>query len=230
MTNSLGNYGLNVNGYSGAFENYYDSAADYGPAGSDVTHNVSGNLVYALPVGHGKQWLPSANRILDEAVGGWKIAASGVAYSGFPETLTSGISSNSQSYGNQRPNHYRKMKIVHRSLHQWFGDDPSAIPCTGPDNGVCAYGDPTEGTFGTARNGSVRGPAYRNMDLSAFKDFRLFGEHSVGFRFDAFNAFNVVSYGNPDTGIDDTAFGEIAQQNSIRSQERHLQFSLHYSF
>ena len=33
MTNSLGNYALNVNGYSGAFQNYYDSAADYGPAG-----------------------------------------------------------------------------------------------------------------------------------------------------------------------------------------------------
>jgi hypothetical protein len=36
--------------------------------------------------------------------------------------------------------------------------------------------------------------------MSAFKDFRIFGEHSVGFRFDAFNAFNIVSYGNPDTG------------------------------
>ena len=28
MTNSLGNYALNVNGYSGAFQNYYNSAAD----------------------------------------------------------------------------------------------------------------------------------------------------------------------------------------------------------
>ena len=30
LTNSLGNYALNVNGFSGAFQNYYDSGADYG--------------------------------------------------------------------------------------------------------------------------------------------------------------------------------------------------------
>jgi hypothetical protein len=54
MTNSLGNYALNVNGYSGAFQNYYNSAADYGPAGYDVTHNISGTGVYDLPFGNGQ--------------------------------------------------------------------------------------------------------------------------------------------------------------------------------
>ena len=70
MTNSLGNYSLEVNGYSGAFQNYYDSAADYGPAGYDVTHNVSGTGVYALPVGRGKDYLSGVNRFVDEAIGG----------------------------------------------------------------------------------------------------------------------------------------------------------------
>ncbi|WP_263359684.1 TonB-dependent receptor [Acidicapsa ligni] len=232
MTNSLGNFALNVNGYSGAFQNYYDSAADYGPSGYDVTHNVSGNAVYALPVGRGKEYFSHANRILDEAIGGWKIATAGVAYSGFPETVTSSISSNSQSYGNERANQYRHIKIVNRSIDHWFGTDPSAQPCTTPgvDNGVCAFGAPANSTFGTSRNGSVRGPGYLNVDMSAFKDFHIIGDHSVGFRFDAFNAFNIVSYGNPDTGINNTTFGDIGQQNSIRSTERHLQFSAHYSF
>jgi len=232
MTNSLGNYALNVNGFSGAFQNYYDSAADYGPAGSDVTHNVSGTGVYALPVGRGKEYLNNVNHILDEAVGGWKIAVAGVAYSGFPETLTTGVSSNSNSYGNERANQYRKLKVVGRSIDNWFGTDPSAQPCTTPgvDNGTCAFGAPANNTFGTSRNGAVRGPGYLNVDMSAFKDFRIIGEHSIGFRFDAFNAFNIVSYGNPDTGINDSGFGQIGQQNQIRSTERHLQFSAHYSF
>jgi len=39
--NSLGNYALNVNGFGGAFQNYYNAAADYGPAGYDVKHNLS---------------------------------------------------------------------------------------------------------------------------------------------------------------------------------------------
>jgi hypothetical protein len=231
MTNSLGNYALNVNGYSGAFQNYYDSAADYGPAGYDVTHNVSGTAVYALPVGHGKEYFGGANRLLDEVIGGWKISAAGVAYSGFPETIT-GPGNNSNSYGTSRPNQYRKLKIVHRSVNNWFGTDPSATPCTtaGVDNGVCAFGTPASNTFGTSRNGAVRGPGFRNVDMSAFKDFHIFGEHSVGFRFDAFNAFNLVSYGNPDTGITDSTFGQIASQESIRSTERRLQFSARYSF
>jgi hypothetical protein len=230
MTNSLGNYALNVNGYNGAFENYYNSGADYGPAGYDIRHNLTGTGVYSLPVGHGQLYLSGVNRALDEAIGGWKFSTAVLVYSGFPETMTSNVSSLSQSYGTQRANQYRHMKIVHRSIYQWFGDDPSAMPCTGPDNGVCAFGVPVQGTFGTSKNGAVRGPGYLNADLSAFKDFHIVGEHSVGFRFDAFNAFNIVSYGNPDIGINDTSFGQIAQQNSIRSNPRILQFSAHYNF
>jgi hypothetical protein len=75
----------------------------------------------------------------------------------------------------------------------------------------------------------VRGPGYRNVDLSLFKDFHTWREHTIGFRFDAFNAFNMVSYGNPDTGITDSNFGNVSFQG-VRSVERHLQFSLKYTF
>ena len=241
MTNSLGNYALNVNGYSGAFQNYYDSGADYGPAGYDVTHNVSGTGVYALPVGRGQEYFSHANRLIDEAIGGWKISVAGVAYSGFPETVTTGSpsgseetgsSNNSNSYGAARVNQYRPLHIRHRSINNWFGTDPSAQPCltAGVDNGVCAFGAPANNVFGTSHNGAVRAPGYLNVDMSAFKDFHLVGEHSLGFRFDAFNAMNIVSYGNPDTTITDSTFGQIASQEQIRSQERRLQFSAHYNF
>jgi Carboxypeptidase regulatory-like domain len=231
MTNSLGNYSLNVNGYSGAFQNYYNSAADIGPAGYDVRHDISGTGVYALPVGRGQQFLPSANRFLDEAIGGWKLAVAGVGYTGFPQGLT-GPGNNSNSDGNSRPNQYRKLVVRNRSINNWFGTDPSAIPCTQPgvDNGVCAFGVPAPNTFGTSSNGAVRGPGFLNVDLSAFKDFHLFEGHTIGFRFDAFNAFNIVSYGNPDIGITDTTFGDIVSGESIRSTERRLQFSAKYTF
>jgi len=231
MTNSLGNYALNVNGYSGAFQNYYNSAADYGPAGYDVRQNVSGTGVYALPVGRGQQYLSGANRAVDAVVGGWKLAVAGVGYSGFPETITGG-SNNSNGYGENRVNQYRKLRIVHQSINGWFGTDPSATPCTTPgvDNGICAFGVPAVNAFGTESNGAVRGPGYVNVDMSAFKSVALFEGQAIEFRFDAFNALNIVSYGNPDTGITDTTFGQIASQNAIRSQERHLQFSLKYTF
>ncbi|MGA8110905.1 MAG: TonB-dependent receptor [Acidobacteriaceae bacterium] len=232
LTNSLGNYALQVNGFSGAFQNYYDSAADWGPAGYDVQHNINWTMVYALPFGTGQQFLSTANRWVNEAVGGWRFSAVGVGYSGFPQTLT-GPGNNSNSYGNSRPNQYRKLKIVDRSIDNWFGTDASATPCTTPgvDNGVCAYGVPAPNTFGTARNGNVRGPGFLNTDLSMAKDFYTWREQSIGFRFDAFNALNIASYGNPDTGVTDSTFGNISNQGSpVRSEERHLQFSAHYDF
>ena len=230
LTNSLGNYGLNVNGYSGAFQNYYDSAADWGPAGYDVRHNISANGTYALPVGQGKEFLANTNRFVDELVGGWRIGVAGVGYTGFPQSLTA-PGDNSNSYGNTRPNQYRPLKIVNRTLTNYFGTDPSASPCLTPgvDNGLCAFGTPAPNTFGTARNGDVRGPGFLNVDMSAFKDFRTFREQVIGFRFDAFNTFNIASYGNPDTGITDTTFGNVSNQG-VRSTERRVQFSAHYRF
>jgi hypothetical protein len=230
MTNSLGNYALNVNGFSGAFQNYYNSPADDGLAGYDIKHNLSATGVYALPVGRGKEYFSSAGRVLDEIIGGWKVSTAVIAYSGFPENITGG-SSNSNSYGANRVNQYRKLKISGRTHANWLGTDPSAVPCltAGVDNGTCAFGVPANNTFGTSHNGSVRSPDYFNVDMSAFKDFHLFENHTVGFRFDAFNAFNIVSYGNPDTGITDTNFGNVSLQGT-RSVERHLQFSAKYSF
>jgi hypothetical protein len=232
MTNSLGNYSLNVGGYgsSGAFQNYYNSSADDGPAGYDIRNNLTATAVYALPLGRGKEYLSNVSRILDEAIGGWKLSTAVVAYSGFPETILGG-SSNSNSYGPNRVNQYRSLKIRGRSNENWFGTDPSAAPCTtaGVDNGVCAFGVPASNTFGTEPNGAVRGPGYFNLDLSAFKDFSITEKHIIGFRFDAFNAFNIVSYGNPDIGITDSNFGNVSLQGT-RSVERHLQFSARYHF
>ncbi len=231
LTNSLGNYGLNVNGFSGAFQNYYDSAADWGPAGYDVRHNFSGTGVYSLPVGQGKEFLSGVNHLVDEVIGGWRVAAAAVAYSGFAQTTTGGSSNNANSYGNSRPNQYRRLKVVHRTLDNWFGTDPSATLCTTPgvDNGTCAFGVAAPNTFGTARNGNVRGPGYLNVDMSAFKDFHTFREQTLGFRFDAFNTFNITSYGNPDTGVSDSNFGNVSTQ-TVRSTERRLQFSANYRF
>jgi hypothetical protein len=230
MTNSLGNYSLNVNGYSGAFQNYYNSAADDGLAGYDIKHDLSATGVYALPFGNGKEYFSSAGRALDEVIGGWKLSTAVVAYSGFPEDITGG-SNNSNSYGSNRVNQYRPLKVVARSHENWFGTDPSAAPCrtAGVDNGACAFGVPANNVFGSSSNGAVRGPAYFNVDMAAFKDFHIAESHTIGFRFDAFNAFNIVSFGNPDTGITDSTYGNVSLKGT-RSVERHLQFSVKYSF
>lgn len=250
MTNSVGNYGLNVTGYNQdpGVEDYYNLIHDYGIAGSDIKHNLTFTSVYALPVGHGNKYLSNANHVVDEALGGWKIAAAGMFYSGFPATVYSysADAGNVNSFGLPYVNQNRPLRIRNRSVHQWFGNDPSAqfgnLSSSDPtqnctvstntvagDNGACAFGMPTPDSFGTAASGALRGPGFADVDMSAFKDFRVWHEQVVGIRLDAFNAFNITSYGNPDTTPGPT-FGYIVQENNIRSTERHLQFSAHYDF
>lgn len=230
MTNSSGNYGTpNISGSDGAFQNGYNGAADIGPAGQDVRNNLSVVVDYTLPFGHGRRFASQDNRLVDEVIGGWQAAASFIAYSGFPITMNGPNESNTNSYGQARANNYRKFIIRHRSLQNWWGTDPSAVPCqgAGKNNGVCAYGTAAVNTYGTASVNSERTPGYRQVDASFFKDFHITQAQFVTFRADFFNALNISSYGNPDNGITDTSFGLIS---SVRSPPRQIEFSLHYTF
>ncbi len=94
---------------------------------------------------------------------------------------------------------------------------------------MCAFGIPAQNTFGNSVNGVVRGPGFRNVDLSGFKEFHIIRQQFLTFRVDAFNAFNMVSFGNPNLSMS-PQFGWLAQNNAIRSVERHLQLSANYQF
>ena len=166
MTNSTGFYGVpSITAASAYAENVYDLHSEYGPVGQDVRNAVNWNMVYDLPVGRGRQFGSGMPLILDEIVGGWKIGMTGVDYSGFPVNINTGTNNSFTNGNSQRANHYRALKIVNRSNSHWFGTDPSAVPCTSPgvDNGVCAYGQPANGTFGSARPSSERAPRFPDV-------------------------------------------------------------------
>lgn len=232
MTNSAGDYGQpGISGSNGSFQDGYNGHADYGPAGQDIRHNLNAVGVYAVPFGRGQAHGANTNRFVDLLAGGWKVSGSLINYSGLPITINSPGTSNTNSDGQARANHYRKLIIKNRSVDHWWGTDPSATGCSGPDNGVCAYGASAPLTFGTGSINSERAPGYRQIDASTFKDFHLFEGHSLGFRADFFNLFNIASYQNPDNNVTDTNFGNISNQGTpVRSPQRQIQFSAHYSF
>jgi len=232
LTNSSGNYAVANTSFNGSsVQNSYDLNADWGPSGMDIRHSMNFVGVYELPFGRGRPYGSDASGILDSVFGGWKLAASALLYSGFPVTIF-GPNNNGvfNAFGFNRANQYRKMIIRDRSINNWWGTDPSATPCltAGVDNGVCAYGAEGSFQFGSAHNSTERAPGYRQVDTSLFKDFHLWREDQVlGFRVDFFNIFNIASYGNPDSGITDSNFGQIT---GVRSPPRQIQLSLHYAF
>jgi hypothetical protein len=237
MTNSTGFYGVpSVTAASAYWENVYDGHSEYGPAGQDVRNALNWNLVYDLPLGRGRMFGSGMPLVLDEIVGGWKIGLTGVNYSGFPVNISA--TNNTRTNGNsERANHYRPLKIAGRSLTNWFGTDPSAVPCGTKadsfgnqvvnDNGVCAYGQPGYGQFGTARPTSERAPGFQTYGASVTKDFTVWHEHQINFRADADNVTNHASWGNPATNASLTTFGQIT---SVRSGPRNLQLSMKYHF
>ncbi|WP_233581166.1 TonB-dependent receptor [Acidipila sp. EB88] len=232
MTNNVGFYGTAVtgqgNGYGAYAQNGYDLHSEYGPAGNDTPHNISATGVYELPFGRGRRYGANMNRIVDEAAGGWKLTGTAILYAGFPVTLGAPDETSVQNRAS-RPDQYRKLNVRGRSTNNWFGTDPSAAPCltSGVDNGTCAYGTPATEQFGTASNGSQRSPGYRQIDLTAGKAFHITESQNFEFRADFFNAFNLASYGYPDTNIGDKNFGQIID---TRSPARQVQFSAHYNF
>jgi hypothetical protein len=240
MTNSLGFYGApGIQNASAYAQNVYNLGGDYGPTGQDVRNAVNFNLVYDLPFGRGRKYGAGMPLFVDEVVGGWKVGLTGIVYSGFPVTLSA--NNNSQvSSGAQRPNQYQKIKVVNRSINNWFGTDPSAIPCTvagariNSANVPCAYGQPAIGTFGTARVGSERAPGFSTYGASVTKDFTIWHEQKINFRADADNLFNNAFLGNPGrdiTVLTSSGFGNISNQSTpIRSNPRTMQLSMKYSF
>ena len=231
LTNSAGNYGVpNTSGSNGSYQDGYNGRADWGPSGMDIRHSLNFIGVYDLPFGRGRAYGSGANSVLDAVFGGWKLSASAFLYSGFPITINGPNNSNTNTYGQARSNQYRKLIVHGRSINKWWGTDPSAVGCTGPDNGICAYGAAYNGglpAFGTTRINTERAPGYRQVDTSLFKDVHVWREQVVGFRADFFNIFNIASYGNPDNGVTDSNFGQIS---SVRSPPRQIQLSLHYAF
>ncbi len=248
MTNNPGFYGSpNVSGASPYWQNAYDGQADYGPSGTDTRHSLSANAVYQLPFGHGQMFGGNSNWLVNEALGGWKITGTAIAYSGLPVTIN-GPDTTTVNNRASRANHYQNLKIANRTLNNWFGTGPTVYqpvqvtstvngaPVTTTVNGCttsqaqalgCAYGPTVGEQFGSAAVGSERAPGFEQLDFSAGKQFHIYDTQALEFRSDFFNAFNIASYSNPDNGITDSNFGQIT---NVRGIPRTIQFSLHYNF
>jgi Carboxypeptidase regulatory-like domain/TonB dependent receptor len=227
MTNNPGFYGVSGVDNSSVFQqNIYNPHGDYGVAGTDSRNAVNFIEVYALPFGHGRDFGSNWNRLIDGAIGGWKISGDAILYSGFPITISSTNVANSNASA-ARANQYMPLIVKNRSLTNWFGTDPSAKPCSGAFNGTCAYGPELTNTFGTAHVNSERAPGYRIIDMSVFKEFRTYREQVILFRADAFNAFNMASYSAPSNSANSSTFGLIT---STLSPARQFQFSAKYRF
>jgi hypothetical protein len=173
---------------------------DYGNCNFDIRHNFNASVVAVSPFhGHSAvQWL----------LGGWQVAPSFRASTGFPINLTLGSDSLATFEGNDRPEIVPGQPLY---INKWE-------PCGTNNVNQCyqvfnpaAFVDPTKSgapfpivakngnpyPYPAVRRDAVYGPGIFNFDTSISRIFPIRERIQFEFRFDA---FNVLNHFNPKLG------------------------------
>jgi len=187
-------------------------------SGTDLTHVLTENTIFQIPVGKGQRW-STGNGVADYILGNWQLNNFLTARSGLPYTPI--ISSDIANTGNVGWSGYEHANIVgdpHKNVPKGFGFNPAA------------YTSPAQYTFGTAGRNSLRSPRYINVDASIFRQFPIWGERRFEFRLEAFNLFNHPTMGTPNSDLNNgSSFGTV---NSVANgtKERQLQLGGKFIF
>ena len=96
----------------------------YGPSAQDIAHIFNAQTRYELPVGRGKTFLGSSNRLVDTVLGGWQYSALLHMRSGVRFDVTSAVSHLNNGQGN-RADRVGNGKLSHPTIADWF--DTSAF-------------------------------------------------------------------------------------------------------
>jgi hypothetical protein len=179
----------------GAYSNYYNREADYGPSANDIRHRFTFSSVYELPFGKGKQWLTGG--IARYVLGGWGIGNVTVVQSAPPFTVvTQTNTTNAFPSGSLRPNvlHDPNLDSGQPSVARWFD--------------TTAFEQPPQFQFGNEGRNILRASGLVNVDFSVLRNFSVTERVRLQFRGEFFNALNHTNlavpgrtFGSPDFGV-----------------------------
>ncbi|MBC8167152.1 MAG: TonB-dependent receptor [Bryobacteraceae bacterium] len=198
-----------------AFGRFEDENASsripYAPAGYnkgrstlDRTHTLVLTGIYEVPLGRGRRYGSSMNRLLDAIVGGWQLSGLGSFTSGAPLALVVPGATLGNGYGT-RPDITGEPGVSGRSARSWF--NPAALSA------------PAALAFGNSKIGDIDGPSETVLNTGLMKNFRIFEGLTFQTRWELFNATNHVNLGTPVTTIGLANTGQILSAGPARSMQ-----------
>ena len=226
---------------------------DYGSSDQDERQVFTFSALAPLPFGRGKRFASHVPTAVDEVIGGWQLNTITSLSSGQPFSITTGdyyydgsngggaslqsadLTNFANASGSPR---YTK------NLNEWFDTSRYTHPAVIDPNGQ-------QSTFiapGNTHRNDIVGPAYKDVDLSLFKNFSL--THGVvgQFRAEVFNLTNTPAFTNPNGDLDDCQYtagvtatcpsdstgpdnGHFGQIEGTRlDSERQMQLSMRLTF
>jgi hypothetical protein len=197
----------NASGIGDNPEDAFNREFNTGPLSFDRRHAMVNTFTYAPP------YLLHRRDIVGETLGGWELSGKVRWQSGQYLTVTGNTST-----GTRRADYLGgAIAVDNPAADKWFN---TAVFATAPDT-----------RRGIATVGQIEGPGFYRWDMSLRKNFafKLPGmdrDTKLQFRADAFNAFNRVNFGNPNTTVTGSTFGTISSAKTPRE----FQFSLSIDF
>ena len=173
--------------------------------------SFSTSWAYELPFGHGK--LASSSRVVNAIISGWKINGFVKYSSGVPLTISAAAGSlgsvGYSQWGNAVP-----------GVSPYLVTSPSDFdPSKSKYLNAAAFTTSTGFNFGQLNPSLswVRGFWYKEENLTAGRIFTIKERTKLDFSVDAFNPFNFVRWGNPNTSLTSAAFGTVTSTANPRT-------------
>jgi hypothetical protein len=216
------------------YQNAFNPAANYGPSTFNAANSLTGQIVYELPFGSGRQF--ALHGVLDEIAGGWRASTIFQWHGGVPFTP---VIQSSVAEGLD-PGLDSAIGVANMTLFpELVGNPKVSSPTIGEWFNPAAFANPAPGTFGNAGRAILTGPGFGDVDLSFGKVFPLHFEGiKLEIRADLYNAFNHVNYQNPDADVGynsngtlaDSASGTITAPAAWNANMRIIQLGAHITF
>ena len=202
-------------------------AGDYGSCDFDIPRVLHVSGTYELPVGKNRQFLNHSGALVNGLLGGWATNWIFVTEDGQPGTIRCSVTTTT-TYG--------------CFVNRVSGVDPYANTAANPAGyGVrnflnpAAFTNPPVATVNGQTDYSplgggpsqYRGPAYRRLDFSIFKNFHVSERFTAEFRAEAFNLTNTPNFSNPATTSLATpaSFGQITTLRDGANGNRQIQLA-----
>jgi hypothetical protein len=154
--------------------------------------------------------------VVDGILGSWSLTGILAMQTGGGFTVTSAVDNARSGTGGQRadisgdPDLSSDRPTSEKAL-RWFN--------------TSVYSPNALGTFGNSGRNTLRGPGSRNVDLGLHKTFAAGRTTRLQVRIEAFNAFNWVNLGTPNTTQTSQNFGRITTAGAPRVMQGALRVS-----
>jgi hypothetical protein len=189
--------------------NPFDLEFDWGFANADRRHRFVTSFLWQVPGAFD-------NRMVAGVLSGWSLTGILALQSGGGFSVTSGVDNARTGTGGQRAD---------RSGDPTLDSDRSTDEKILRFFDTSVYSPNALGTFGNSGRNSLRGPGSRNVDLGLHKSFATGGSTRLQVRIEAFNAFNWVNLGTPNTSQNSANFGRITNAGTPRVMQGALRVS-----